>query len=574
MRYRVLHRDVKPGNVLLDTQSSAAHGEVGRPKLGDFGLARVPGTGAGSLTQTGELVGTVEYMAPEQAEGGLVVDERSDLYALGCTLYCCLAGAPPFPGTGADVIAKHLMTAPPPLRGRMREPWPELEAFVLQLLEKNAADRPATAREAALRLEALAGSSRGRGRSPLARGLLGASAALGLAVGVALALSSARSRAPASAPLPSPATLAHPAASPSPTPSAPEWYRALPEAERPPLPLPEPLAFGSEPDEYVARRDASILVFVPGGRCRLGSTEDESREENERPAHDVVLSPYFVGKYEVSHEQFACFVKATGYRTGAEVFARKLAASSNPPDLDHVDEDIKYGLRPGGHVLTRREDKSGTIVVDDDPQPRASWRDPHADGVALDPRQPVVQVSRTDALEYCDWAKLRLPTEAEWERAARWDEAVQHANLWPWGDAGPESMDPRVANYAASVAASNEKEHLVPVRSFPKGRSPVGACQMAGNVRELVLDTDEAHTYERIVAGEVSMRDPCFVQQGGHSLTRGGNYKDTFSLLRCACRRGVTGPDDATGFRVALSLDRSPRPVPSPASAPSNPGGR
>jgi serine/threonine-protein kinase len=108
----IVHRDLKPANVLVDIYGSV--------KLTDFGLAR--GVEVSGLTRTGELLGTVEYMAPEQSDNARTVDGRADLYALGCTLHCLSFGQPPFPGSGPQVILKHLRDAPAPLPRPRCEP--------------------------------------------------------------------------------------------------------------------------------------------------------------------------------------------------------------------------------------------------------------------------------------------------------------------------------------------------------------------------------------------------------------------------------------------------------------------
>src|SRR5262249_40680281 len=140
----IIHRDVKPSNVFL--------GADGTAKLGDFGLAltRDPSR----LTVEGMMVGTVAYMAPEQALGR-PPDPRSDLYALGAMLYEMVAGRPPFLGDDAlAIVSQHLNTAPVAPSWHNAEVPRGLEALILQLLAKTPDERPASA--AAVR-EALTG---------------------------------------------------------------------------------------------------------------------------------------------------------------------------------------------------------------------------------------------------------------------------------------------------------------------------------------------------------------------------------------------------------------------------------
>ncbi|MBI1914599.1 MAG: serine/threonine protein kinase [Planctomycetes bacterium] len=144
----LIHRDVKPGNVWLET-------DRGRVKIVDFGLARAAGDDT-HLTQTGTIVGTPAYMAPEQAKGG-AVDHRCDLFSLGCVLYRLCTGKLPF--TGIDTMSMLLALAteqPLPPRQLNPDVPPALNNLILRLLAKNLPDRPASAQavvEAILAIE-------------------------------------------------------------------------------------------------------------------------------------------------------------------------------------------------------------------------------------------------------------------------------------------------------------------------------------------------------------------------------------------------------------------------------------
>jgi serine/threonine-protein kinase len=131
----VLHRDLKPDNILLDAE--------GRPKLGDFGIARI--AAATALTRTGEVLGSPQYLAPEQMTGD-VVDERVDVYGLGVILYEMLSGAQPTGGsTASEIVSRRLRSNPRPLR-RLAPVSKPMEAVVMRALARDPARRFARAR--------------------------------------------------------------------------------------------------------------------------------------------------------------------------------------------------------------------------------------------------------------------------------------------------------------------------------------------------------------------------------------------------------------------------------------------
>src|SRR5215831_11707885 len=135
-RHGIVHRDIKPHNVLVDSE--------GRVKVTDFGIARA---GTSQMTETGSIVGTAQYLSPEQAQGRQV-DQRSDLYSLGIVLYELLTGKTPFDGeTPVEIAMKHLSNTPsPPSKLRPDVP-PELDMVVMRALSKNPDDRYQSADE-------------------------------------------------------------------------------------------------------------------------------------------------------------------------------------------------------------------------------------------------------------------------------------------------------------------------------------------------------------------------------------------------------------------------------------------
>lgn len=218
------------------------------------------------------------------------------------------------------------------------------------------------------------------------------------------------------------------------------------------------------------------LVLVPGGRFRMGSDHHYSEEA---PAHDVVVDDVWFDRHQVTNADFADFIEATGYVTIAE---RPL----DPADFPGAPSE---NLVPGSLVFTRTR---GPVDLRDLSQwwtwtPGACWHRPfgaRSSLAGLDDH-PVVHVAHEDAAAFASWAGKELPTEAEWEHAAR---GGLEGAVFTWGDA-PEAPGERLANYwhgdfpwrpAPGYGTTQ------PVGSFPA--NGYGLFDMAGNVWEWTAD--------------------------------------------------------------------------------------
>jgi serine/threonine-protein kinase len=138
-RHGIIHRDIKPGNVMLT--------QTGQVKVMDFGIARALASGATTMTQTSAVIGTAQYLSPEQARGE-AVDARSDVYATGCVLYELLCGHPPFVGDNPVSVAyQHVREDPRPPSASNRDVTPDIDAVVLKALAKNPLNRYQSAGE-------------------------------------------------------------------------------------------------------------------------------------------------------------------------------------------------------------------------------------------------------------------------------------------------------------------------------------------------------------------------------------------------------------------------------------------
>jgi formylglycine-generating enzyme required for sulfatase activity len=259
-------------------------------------------------------------------------------------------------------------------------------------------------------------------------------------------------------------------------------------------------------------------------------------EDGEGPVHTVELTPFRIGATPVTNDEFSAFVDATGYVTDAERYGWSFVFAGELPD-----------------------DFPDTRGVVDAPWWRqvfgADWRHPagpHSDLGDLG-RHPAVHVSWLDAQAYCAWVGARLPTEAEWERAARGGIA---GATFPWGDelepGGEHRMNVFQGRFPAEDLAADGFAGTSPVDAFaPNG---YGLHDMTGNVWEWCADWFSP-TYYR----ESPRLDPSGPPAGDRRVMRGGSYlcHESYCRRYRVAARSANGPDSSTGnlgFRVAADL--------------------
>jgi formylglycine-generating enzyme required for sulfatase activity/tRNA A-37 threonylcarbamoyl transferase component Bud32 len=525
-RQGMVHRDVKPANILM--------AEEDWPLLSDFGLAKLVEDSI-QLTASGAGVGTPQYMSPEQAQG-LAVDRRSDIYSLGVMLYEAVTGRPPF-GTDSPmaVILRHI-NEPVPSPRTLRSDLPEaMERTILKTLAKSPADRYQRMEEFLVDLRGacpfpVSRSAVHRGSAPAARKTASTPSSrptlprrrsfpwAGLALGVILLLILVlaflffkvattpqippTTAAVAAMPGPSAATSTPPPA-PQVSPSA---TAAVAETPGPPAPTSPPTVTTTPQTIKVQvwEADGAEMVFVPAGEFVMGS---EDLGDDERPAHRVYLDGFWIDRYEVTNERFARFADATGYRAEAET--RGWGWLWNGSEWEEVEG--------------------------------ADWRHPRGPGSSIEDKMdhPVALVSWNDADAYCRWAGKRLPSEAQWEKAAR-GPATERGRSYAWGDK---------FNIARANTRESERGDTAPVGSFsPQGDSPYGASDMTGNVWEWVADWYGSDYYS-----QSPLADPAGPITGTYKVLRGGSWLFDEVYARTAFRYNVK-PDytyDFAGFRCS-----------------------
>ena len=258
-------------------------------------------------------------------------------------------------------------------------------------------------------------------------------------------------------------------------------------------------AAGKDAADGIIEKIENSMVLIPAGEFTMGGT----LARNEDPPHKVYLNAYHIGKYEVTFEEYEMFCIETGHNLPC---------------------DPRYGI-----------------------QPDESMRGPN---------MPVINVSRDDAEAYCSWLtsktgkRYRLPTEAEWEKAAR---GGLFGKNYPWGDNAPDAKGVSRANYGPGLDHYIWKKdgyvYTAPVGSYPP--NGYGLHDMAGNVWEWCQDGYDGDYYRNSPYNNPQGPD----RNAKNGIFRGGCYANGSKELRCAYRYGIH-PSNANfliGFRIASS---------------------
>jgi len=228
------------------------------------------------------------------------------------------------------------------------------------------------------------------------------------------------------------------------------------------------------------------MVLVPAGEFTMGS---DKGDDDEQPVHKVFVDGFYLDKFEVTNGRFAKFVEAI---------------QSEPP-----------------------------------------WGFADKDTPVLRPDHPVRWVNWMDAMGYCLWAGKRLPTEAEWEKAARGADA----RAYPWGN------DPPTPAQAVFGLKEGGNDTVSPIGNRDKGKSPYGVHDMAGNLYEWTIDWYDEQFYSRNPA--INPRGPV---EGTAKVQRGGSYTNGPYRLRATFRTkgDPTEHDPNVGFRCAQDFPKQP----------------
>ncbi|MBL8063494.1 MAG: SUMF1/EgtB/PvdO family nonheme iron enzyme [Anaerolineales bacterium] len=490
----IIHRDIKPANILM--------ADNGEPTLSDFGIAKIfQNEKNTALTGSGMAMGTPEYMAPEQWTGQ--TGHQSDMYSLGIILYELVTGRRPYIADTPGAVFLKQVTEPLPYPSGVVPNLPEaVEQLLIKALARDPGSRFANLGELIREIENLLNADEGKLKASESRPASNKAEAVPIPVGSSPARASSLRMLVvggiggvmviiAALVVGVPFILGKLNPSPTATPIAPT------EA---PTSAPAPtqtLVVGSGPllNEITDARGAE-MVLVPEGMFTMGSKAEDALAEclkyqsdcdlswyrDEEPPHTVFLDSFYIDRYEVTNGQYAvCVDEGTCQPPTSSESAIRSSYYGNP-------EYENY---------------------------------------------PVIYVSWDMAKAFCEWRGARLPSEAEWEKAARGPEG----NVFPWG----AEADLTYANYNVDIGDT------VAVGRYENGQSPYGAYDMAGNVWEWVADW-YSNSYYQVSP----LENPLGPETGEKRILRGGSWYDPAYLIRTSIRLVEPVPvDNNFGIRCA-----------------------
>lgn len=332
-----------------------------------------------------------------------------------------------------------------------------------------------------------------------------------------------------------------------------------------PLPKRFGVAAGAGPDSGTASPlSHEGMVWIEGGQFTLGAADNDGRPD-EYPLHTVTVDGFWMDATEVTNAQFARFVEATGYVTTAE----------RAPDWEEIKKQLPPGTpKPADSLLV-----AASIVFVSPSRPvslhnvgqwwawkkGANWRQPQGPGSGIVGKDdyPVVHISWDDANAYAKWVGKRLPTEAEWEIAAR---GALKAQPYPWGVQPPEQGVAKANTWQGQFPNKNTAwdkfDRIAPVKTFAP--NAYGLYDMAGNVWEWCADWYRPDYYKAIAAS--STKNPQGPSNGfdpeeptiPKRVVRGGSFlcHDSYCSGYRVSARMKTSPDTSlehTGFRCVAN---------------------
>ncbi|HKI20961.1 MAG TPA: SUMF1/EgtB/PvdO family nonheme iron enzyme, partial [Isosphaeraceae bacterium] len=521
------------------------------------------------LTGAHDIIGTPSYMSPEQIQGGMErdgeeqgIDGRSDLYSTGVMLYQLLTGTLPFRGNKMAMMAAHLHNKPLPMKEANPQAAvpPAVERLVMQCLEKEPDKRPQTARELADKFRQAAGITAGPGAAQLSRSLpwvkvAAAIVVLGLAAIALVPVVGMFRKPPAgsekarSSNETGPVVNAEPA--PAANPPAPSPSKAwMPEGFA--APLPKAVDDASGLPIQLKRDDGALFAYYRDGMYLPVGYKPEGSE----------ITPRQWPKVIVRQSDKTRFIRIDG-----GTFLRGDPRRDQSPATDVPGNPLTpHHVRVRGFYIQETEVTNGEIqryldAHPDDQKNLRNWRALYEalrkDNEINDEKMshyPAVCIGYSQAIKYAATVGGRLPTESQWEYAAKSRKDDYH---FAWGKDFPPAGD-RMGNL------DNPQAIATPVEAFLKDKTEQGVYDMTGNVRELCADAYKPYDDLKLSANSadhplIDQRETLLLDSSEKGqikvVVRGGSYMGTARKAMTFMRDKLSIDDDVpsdVGFRVVI----------------------